>query len=45
MALTEEWFQQVIDREVEDVELVLLEEAGNQEDRRSSASTSTIRAA
>ena len=29
MALTEEWFQQVIDREVEDVELVLLEEAGN----------------
>jgi ribosome maturation factor RimP len=29
VALTEEWFQQVIDREVEDVELVLLEEAGN----------------
>ena len=29
MALTEEWFQQVIDREVEDVELVLLEEAGS----------------
>lgn len=28
MALTEEWFQQVIDRAVEDVELVLLEEAG-----------------
>ena len=28
-SLTEEWFQQVIDREVEDVELVLLEEAGN----------------
>lgn len=29
VALTEEWFQQVIDREVEGVELVLLEEAGN----------------
>jgi ribosome maturation factor RimP len=29
VALTEEWFQHVIDREVEDVELVLLEEAGN----------------
>jgi ribosome maturation factor RimP len=29
VALTEEWFQQVIDREVEDVELVLLEEAGS----------------
>jgi ribosome maturation factor RimP len=29
VALTEEWVQQVIDREVEDVELVLLEEAGN----------------
>ncbi len=29
MALTEEWFQQVIDQEVGDVELVLLEEAGN----------------
>ena len=29
MALTEEWFQQVFDREVEGVELVLLEEAGN----------------
>ena len=29
VALTEEWLQQVIDREVEDVELVLLEEAGN----------------
>ncbi len=29
MALTEEWVQQVIDREVEDVELVALEEAGN----------------
>jgi ribosome maturation factor RimP len=28
VALTEEWLQQVIDREVEDVELVLLEEAG-----------------
>jgi ribosome maturation factor RimP len=28
VALTEEWFQQVIDREVEGVELVLLEEAG-----------------
>jgi len=28
VALTEEWFQQVIDREVEAVELVLLEEAG-----------------
>lgn len=29
VALTEDWFQQVIDREVEGVELVLLEEAGN----------------
>jgi ribosome maturation factor RimP len=29
VALTEEWFQQVVDQEVEDVELVLLEEAGN----------------
>ncbi len=29
MVLTEEWFQQVIGREVDDVELVLLEEAGN----------------
>ena len=29
VALTEEWFQQVIGREVEGVELVLLEEAGN----------------
>jgi ribosome maturation factor RimP len=29
VALTEEWFQQVIDREVADVELVLVEEAGN----------------
>ena len=29
VALTEEWFQQVFDREVEGVELVLLEEAGN----------------
>ena len=29
MALTEEWFQQVIDQEVEGVELVLVEEAGN----------------
>ncbi len=28
MALTEEWFQQVIDRAVDGVELVLLEEAG-----------------
>ena len=33
MALTEEWFQQVIDREVEDVELVLLEEAGNRRNK------------
>jgi ribosome maturation factor RimP len=31
--LTEEWFQQVIDREVEDVELVLLEEAGNRRNK------------
>ena len=44
MALTEAWFQQVIDREVEDVELVLLEEAGNRRQTRSSACTSTIRA-
>ncbi len=29
MALTEEWFQRVIEQDVEDVELVLLEEAGN----------------
>jgi ribosome maturation factor RimP len=29
VALTEEWFQEVIGRTVEDVELVLLEEAGN----------------
>ena len=29
MALTEAWFQQVIDREVEGVELVLLEQAGD----------------
>jgi ribosome maturation factor RimP len=29
LVLTEEWFQRVIDQEVEDVELVLLEEAGN----------------
>jgi ribosome maturation factor RimP len=28
VALTEEWFQRVIDQDVEDVELVLLEEAG-----------------
>ena len=28
LALTEEWFQGVIDQDVEDVELVLLEEAG-----------------
>jgi ribosome maturation factor RimP len=33
VALTEEWFQQVIDREVEGVELVLLEEAGNRRSR------------
>ncbi len=33
MALTEEWFQQVIDREVEGVELVLLEEAGNRRNK------------
>ena len=33
MALTEEWFQQIIDREVEDVELVLLEEAGNRRNK------------
>jgi ribosome maturation factor RimP len=33
VALTEEWFQQVIDREVEDVELVLLEEAGNRRNK------------
>ena len=33
MALTEEWFQQVIDREVEDVELVLLEEAGSRRNK------------
>lgn len=33
MALTEEWFQQVIDREVDDVELVLLEEAGNRRNK------------
>jgi len=29
VALTEEWFQRVIEQDVEDVELVLLEEAGN----------------
>jgi ribosome maturation factor RimP len=29
MELTEGWFQQIIDQEVEDVELVTLEEAGN----------------
>ena len=29
MKLSEEWVQQVIDRQVEDVELVLLEELGN----------------
>lgn len=33
VALTEEWFQQVIDREVEEVELVLLEEAGNRRNK------------
>jgi ribosome maturation factor RimP len=33
VALTEEWFQQVIDREVEDVELVVLEEAGNRRNK------------
>lgn len=33
VALTEEWFQQVIDREIEDVELVLLEEAGNRRNK------------
>ena len=33
MALTEEWYQRVIDREVEDVELVLLEEAGNRRNK------------
>ena len=33
MALTEEWFQQVVDREVEDVELVVLEEAGNRRNK------------
>jgi ribosome maturation factor RimP len=33
VALTEEWFQEVIDREVEGVELVLLEEAGNRRNK------------
>jgi ribosome maturation factor RimP len=33
VALTEEWFQQVVDREVEDVELVVLEEAGNRRNK------------
>ena len=33
MALTEEWFQRVIDREVDDVELVVLEEAGNRRNK------------
>ena len=33
MALTEEWFQRVVDREVEDVELVVLEEAGNRRNK------------
>jgi ribosome maturation factor RimP len=33
VALTEEWFQQVINREVEGVELVLVEEAGNRRHR------------
>ena len=33
MALTEEWFQGVIDREVEGVELVLLEEAGSRRNK------------
>ena len=33
MALTEEWFQEVIDREVEGVELVLLEEAGSRRNK------------
>jgi ribosome maturation factor RimP len=33
VVLTEEWFQQVIDQDVEDVELVLLEEAGNRRQR------------
>jgi ribosome maturation factor RimP len=33
VAPTEEWYQQVIDREAEDVELVLLEEAGNRRKR------------
>jgi ribosome maturation factor RimP len=33
VALTEEWFQEVIDREVEGVELVLLEEAGSRRNK------------
>ena len=33
MALTEEWFQRVIDLEVDDVELVVLEEAGNRRNK------------
>jgi ribosome maturation factor RimP len=33
VAPTEEWYQQVIDREVDDVELVLLEEAGNRRNK------------
>jgi len=33
VALTEEWFQQVIDLEVENVELVLLEEAGDRRNK------------
>ena len=33
MALTEEWFQEVIGREVEGVELVLLEEAGSRRNK------------
>lgn len=33
MALSEEWVQQVIDREVEGVELVVLEELGNRRQR------------
>ncbi len=33
MGLTEAWVQQVIDREIEDVELVILEEAGSRRQR------------
>lgn len=33
VALTEDWYQQVIDREVGDVELVLLEEAGDRRNK------------